>query len=66
MVKEFIYTMQERGDTFSIQPFRELVRCKDCKHYKPYDINRPFPCSVGLMECMSDDYCSYGERREDG
>jgi len=42
----------------------EVVRCKDCKHYKEYD---------GEIECWArpmlfprepDDYCSMGERRE--
>ena len=36
----------------------EVVRCKDCKHYK-----------IGLCygwHCVEeDDFCSYGERREE-
>ena len=51
----------------------EVVRCKDCKHFK--ETNGKFsgkPCGYG--QCMkpffiqmivnADDFCSYGERRE--
>lgn len=44
----------------------EIVRCKDCKHFRtPFcklDINTDI-----MMICMAkeDDYCSYGERREE-
>ena len=43
----------------------EVVRCKDCKHYKEFE---------GEMECWArpmmfprepNDFCSMGERRED-
>ena len=46
----------------------EVVRCKDCKWYE-----RRYPWNNASMECsyleapMDDnDYCSWGERREDG
>lgn len=45
----------------------EVVRCKDCKWYK-----RRFPWNAASTECsyleapMDDnDYCSWGERREE-
>ena len=45
----------------------ELVRCKDCKHYNTAS------CSDGCGWCeemnagwSDNDFCSYGERREDG
>ena len=44
--------------------FVEVVRCKDCKHYmdtKPYA-----SCEVlNAMAMDKDDFCSYGERRDD-
>lgn len=44
----------------------KLVRCKDCKCYKPYD--KPVEDFDGrciIRECETDEneFCSYGERR---
>lgn len=57
----------------SIVDVVEVVRCKDCKYYK-----KNISCVGGLyngcsewlnegneIEVREDDYCSYGERRED-
>ena len=51
----------------------EVVRCKDCVHYQPSlfgEKNMCFRKDVdGVQICYDfspDDYCSYGERREDG
>ena len=45
----------------------EVVRCKDCKHY---DDNSDLPGCVnefnGLVCSRENDFCSYGERRNDG
>ena len=45
----------------------EIVRCKDCKWYK-----RKYPWNGNIYECSyleapmdNDDFCSWGERRED-
>ena len=43
----------------------DVVRCKDCIHYES-DGGAMMVCSVTDMVCDNDDYCSYGERREDG
>lgn len=45
-----------------------VVRCKDCKHY---EIHRPKVlenCERNgyLIPMKPDDFCSYGERKEDG
>jgi len=41
----------------------EVVRCKDCRYF-----NKAFPlihlCNVSGMKMETDDYCSYGERKE--
>ena len=40
----------------------EVVRCKDCKFFKYGDY-----CTEGKMEhsqCRENDFCSYGERKE--
>ena len=48
----------------------EVVRCKDCKHWKPIDEHIPhMECDVfcGAYEhgypTNADDFCSYGERK---
>ena len=45
----------------------EVVRCKECEYWQ--DNNNGYPheeCRWGKDETPdSDDYCSYGERRED-
>lgn len=41
----------------------ELVRCKDCRHGQ-YDATHYF-CAEHHHKVYEDDYCSYGERREE-
>ena len=45
------------------------VRCRDCKHFCPYEgEEHKGDCDevVGLESCVyEDDFCSYGERRAD-
>lgn len=47
----------------------EVVRCKDCKHYKPQKKsahweNRANYCNrVVTIKVQPDDFCSYGERK---
>lgn len=46
----------------------EIVRCKNCKHFCPYEgEEHKGDCAelVGLESCVyEDDYCSYGERKD--
>ena len=41
-----------------------LVRCKDCKWYKPIYKDKEYDCPQGLCGVYENDYCSCGERRE--
>lgn len=46
----------------------ELIRCKDCKHMKyAIDKGKNGMCGVhsALIIMNGNDYCSYGERREE-
>ena len=43
----------------------EVVRCKDCKWYKRKNGNI-YECSYLEAPMDDDDFCSWGERREDG
>ena len=46
----------------------EVVRCKDCKHYKPQNqgahrnCTTPYCMRVVAVKVSPDDFCSYGER----
>lgn len=46
-------------------PIVEVVWCKDCKHYKPFDKSKKFDCPQGLYAVFENDYCSHGERNEE-
>lgn len=41
-----------------------VVRCRDCKFYFP-DSTNPCVLSIGLTMVDEDDFCSYGEKKED-
>ncbi len=41
----------------------DLVRCRKCRFYQPFDYHRKYDCSRGLLGVTGDDFCSYGERR---
>ena len=44
-----------------------VVRCKECRYYQNAKVNKKgfLSCPASGMEITEDDYCSYGERRED-
>lgn len=49
----------------------EVVRCKDCRHWsgRKYNvhINGFLPwCRFSALQREANDFCSYGERKEDG
>lgn len=45
----------------------EVVRCKDCKNLVNTTINANcfLICDISDMEIATEDFCSYGERREE-
>ena len=44
----------------------EVVRCRDCKHWQEHDGEMYCGCWANLMtDPAADDFCSYGERREE-
>lgn len=45
----------------------EVVRCKDCKHYEIHKPSVTLNCERNgrLIPMMPDDFCSYGERKDD-
>ena len=44
-----------------------VVRCKDCKHLVNATVNGNgfLICDISDMEIALDDFCSFGERRDD-
>lgn len=42
----------------------EVVRCNDCKHYKPDKYECGCDFAGGLPYVKADDFCSYGKRRD--
>ena len=44
-----------------------VVRCKECWYYQNAKVNKKgfLICPASGMEITADDYCSYGERKED-
>ena len=43
----------------------DIVHCEDCKYYTPLEESRPFYCSIGIWRVNANDFCSYGERKEE-
>ena len=42
-----------------------VVRCKDCKYYKPDEYECGCDFAAGLPYVKAGDFCSYGERKVD-
>ena len=56
-MREYIYEVTKDADGIDCYIKRgELVRCKDCKYQGTID--------CPMDEQYADDYCSYGERKE--
>lgn len=55
-------------DLLSALPKTDIVRCKDCKHMK-YAIDKAKNGMCGVHSALiimnGNDYCSYGERKEE-
>ena len=71
-IKEFVLELIQRQPTEDVV---EVVRCKDCVSSRPLNRNDRFEArySDGCIYCSrtdegvaKDDYCSYGERSENG
>jgi hypothetical protein len=43
----------------------EVVRCKDCRMYSPESVIVPAYCTICGEEKADDDFCSWGERKEE-
>lgn len=59
---ENIVMMINQADTVDAVP---VVRCKDCKYYKPDEYECGCDFAGGLPYVKAGDFCSYGEGNED-
>ena len=57
----------ESSEEYEILSLEELVRCRWCKHYKPYQGKGMYCTKVVGAEYprKEDDFCSDGERKDD-
>ena len=67
--KDFII-QDLRRENAELRARMPIVRCKDCKHYRPqkksaHGDNRAYYCNrVVTIKVQPYDFCSYGERKE--
>ena len=59
---EMIYKMTFGKSGANLERVGELIRCKDCKHWKHSTI-RPNYCDVWDWCNRADDFCSFAERK---
>lgn len=43
----------------------EVVRCKDCRHYVAEYCTRDIKSRTNMFYMRADDFCSYGERKDE-
>lgn len=43
----------------------EIVRCKDCRHYVAEYCTRDIKSRTNMFYMRADDFCSYGERKDE-
>ena len=67
MIREYIYFVDDNPNGTSGMTEEEVVRCKDCRHaYKRKPINKTAVlCELYGAGMKDNDFCSYGERREE-
>jgi hypothetical protein len=53
-------------DSSRIHNIEEVVRCKDCKACPSFDGNGIGYCFEHGNYILENDFCSYGERKDDG
>lgn len=62
-----IYNWVDKVQTADVAP---VLRCKDCRNFRQYHNSETdglcFINTDGVVYMKTDDFCSYGERRNDG
>ena len=65
MAREFIVPEEDIGCDGDYLSYKEVVRCKECKHHE-IDGSGDHWCAWSGNNIEQDDFCADGERREDG
>ena len=66
-MSEYIYEIIKDFDGIDCYIKRgEIVRCKECKRFYFHKGLKCYFCRRCNFETNENDYCSYGERRDDG
>ena len=70
MTEKDLLIQDLRRENAELRAHVPIVRCKDCKHYKPqkksahWD-NRAYYCNrIVTIKVQPYDFCSYGERKD--
>lgn len=66
MSKEWIISEEDLGCDGAYFSYDEVVRCKDCIHNSLNRRSGNAYCELGIGLFQLNDFCSRGERREDG
>ena len=53
------------ADKISTADVVEVVRCKDCRHYVAEYCTRDIKSRTNMFYMCADDFCSYGERKDE-
>ena len=62
---EFVDPTEAVADYLLDNDVVPVVRCKDCKHWEEHDGEMFCSCWANLMtDTAPDDFCSYGERKD--
>ena len=65
-----LYSVRKRIETMKAADVVEVVRCKDCEHYKSHSpsvhwhTSRLYCMRTAAVCVKKDDFCSYGKRKE--
>jgi hypothetical protein len=60
----YVLTVESDGKESRLKEVRELVMCKNCKHYEEEPDGDVMMCYCGLGYTKPNDYCSRGKRRD--
>ena len=61
--KEFIVPVDDIGVDGAYFGYTELIRCKDCKHWKS-DADTGMACEFTNLSQPEDGFCNWAERRK--
>lgn len=68
MIREYIYFVDDNPNGTSGMTEEEIIRCKDCKHWKGALFGHKCTMLSGLdymIATKENAYCSFAERKED-